>query len=138
MPKKSALEIYALAVCLFAVVFIVIAMAIALYDIVRVAFPNFTLNAQSAERYGNNDAYWDMVRPRCFGENTENCDAAAVRPPEEEVTRRRTRALETQYENERRTGEQGLVQALIFTLVAVAVFAPHWLIARRSREQSPS
>lgn len=57
----------------------------------------------------------------------------AVRPPEQELTRRRLAALNIEYEIERRNGAQGLVQTILVTLVAICIFIPHWLVARQAR-----
>ena len=136
MSKKTALEIYALAVCLVAVVCFLITMIIGLYDVVKVAFPNFTLNTGTWGQHATNDAYWRWSRPHCYADRTTNCDETAVRPPEEALTKQRTEALENEYAMERRTGEQGLVHAALITLLSIGVFIPHWSLARRARDQA--
>lgn len=136
MSKKTALQLYALAVCLVAVVCLLITMIVGLYDIVKVAFPHFTLNTGTWGRYATDDAYWRWTRPHCHNDRTTNCDDTAVRPPAEELTKQRNDALANEYAMERRNGEQGLVHAALVTLVSVALFIPHWLLAKRAREQA--
>jgi hypothetical protein len=56
--KKSLLEIYALAVCFATIVCFVISLGVALYKIVEIINPEFTMNSYEYKRYQSNDAYW--------------------------------------------------------------------------------
>ena len=61
--KKTALEIYALSVCLVAVVCLVIATGIALYCMIQLAVPQFTMTGYTYNQYQTNDAYWASCGP---------------------------------------------------------------------------
>ena len=61
--KKSLLEIYALAVCFVTVVCFVIALGIGLYDLVELAYPEFSLSSYEYERHQSDEAFmrWDPI-----------------------------------------------------------------------------
>lgn len=136
MAKRSILETYALAMCFVTAVTFVFTSGFLLYDIVRVVSPGFTLDRFFAERYADNNTYWEHERPRCYEGRTQNCGDSAVRPPEGDLTKRRSAGLALEQSGERRRGWQGLVQNLLLVLVNIAVFGLHWRIARRAREQN--
>ena len=132
--KKTVLEVYAMAVCFVTVVCFVVASAIALYAVLGMARPEFTMPAHTYESFLSNDAYYQFYEgsrvARVFpGREKEN----AVRPPEATLTRLRTEAFARAVLMEARDNTQTLVKSLLVMLVDALVFAAHWMLARRSR-----
>ena len=132
--KKTVLEIYALAVCLVAIVCLVIAVGIALYGAVQVAAPQFTMSGYAYNQYQNNDAFWASCGPgiRSCATGEKNRE----RPAETELTRQRETAFLSALASERRDGAQTLVKCAIFIVVAVVVFVFHWFLAKRARSSA--
>ena len=120
--KKSLLEIYALAVCFVTVVCFVIALGIGLYDMVELAFPEFSLSSYEYERHQSDEAFmrrWPKDKKR---------------PPEGEITKLREESYQTELRKEQRSAMQSLVQILIVLVIDVVVFFVHWRLAKRARE----
>jgi hypothetical protein len=61
--KKSILEIYALAVCFFTVACFVVASGIALYNLIQVVNPEFSLDSQQYNQHQTNDIFWNLTAP---------------------------------------------------------------------------
>ena len=130
--KKSLLEIYALAVCFITIACFVVTLGIALYALVGIADPEFTLNSYQFAQYQTNDQYWRG----CGIGNCVGVERKGERPAEADLTRQREEAFARALSNERRESSQTLVKSLIVLLVDSAVFAVHWVIARHARSSS--
>jgi hypothetical protein len=129
--KKSLLEIYALAVCFATMVCFVIALGVALYSIVEIANPEFTMNSYQYNRYQSNDAYW-LGKVNDY----QNKDKEMKRPSEDELTKERKEGYRLAVISERRGGFQGVTKTAIIILIDTVVFLIHWLIARRARDSN--
>jgi hypothetical protein len=129
--KKSLLEIYALAVCFIIVVCFVVAIGVAIYDIVKISKPEFTLSSYEYKRHQNNDEFW-----RSYKMGYENRDKDLQRPPEEILTKQRLESYPLTIMAERRDAFQSLTKSTIILIINVLVFLVHWQIARRARETS--
>jgi hypothetical protein len=119
--KRNAVEVYALAVCFFTVACCVVALSIALYDVVQIAAPAFTASFPYDERF---------VRPVELG--PAKVDSAAA-PTEAELEAERRRQREVSIENEKRRAQQSLVQMGILIGIDIGLFAVHWHLARKAR-----
>ncbi len=128
--KKSILEIYALAVCFATIVCFVITLGISIYDIVRIASPEFTMSSYEYNRHQSNDAYWKSSN------NCSNDDKKEQRPADEELTKQRLASYQQSIKSELRDAFQSLIQSVIILIIAVIVFLIHWRVARRSRESN--
>ncbi len=128
--KKSILEIYALAVCFATIVCFVITLGISIYDIVRIANPEFTMSSYEYNRHQSNDAYWKSSN------NCSNDDKKEQRPADEELTKQRLASYQQSIKSELRDAFQSLIQSVIILIIAVIVFLIHWRVARRSRESN--
>ena len=128
--KKTVLEIYALAVCFVTVVCFVIAFGIALYSLVQIAKPEFTMSSWTYASFQTNDAYWDSCGGR-YGCGPD--EKKRERPPEPELTKKREEAYSRALASEQRDGGQSLVKSLIVVLLDLAIFFGHWVLARRAR-----
>ena len=126
--KKSILEIYALAVCFATIVCFVVAFGIALYDVIQISKPEFTLSSHVYNRHQNNDAFWNS----CGQYDSKEKDKK--RPAENELTKSRMESYQQALQSERRDAFQGITQATIIILIDVLFFVVHWRIARRARE----
>ncbi|MEQ1774493.1 MAG: hypothetical protein ABL891_11985 [Burkholderiales bacterium] len=126
--KKTALEIYALAVCLFAVILFVVCSGIAVYSTIQISNPEFTMRSWTYQMYRSNDVYWDrQTRYR------DRDGKATARPDEVELTRQRTEAFAEEVMVEKRDGMQYLVKSLIVLILGIVVFLIHWALARKAR-----
>jgi hypothetical protein len=88
--------------------------------VIRVASPSFTLNGWQYSHSQSNDAFWFAQPLR---------QQPPQRLTEAELNQKRQRAFSIALKVERRGGAQTLVKSLIITLIDMAVFAAHWLIA---------
>lgn len=127
--KKSLLEIYALAVCFATIVCFVISLGVAIYSIVEIINPEFTMNSYEYKRYQSNDAYW-LSRV----DDYRNKEKEMQRPSEDELTKQRTEGYRLAVISEKRDGYQGLTKTGIIILINILVFFIHWRIAQRARE----
>lgn len=127
--KKSLLEIYSLAVCFMIIVCFVVALGVAIYDIVKIAAPEFTLSSYEYKRHQNNDEFW-----RNYQYAYENRDKKVERPPEDILTKQRLESYPLTIEAERRNAVQSFTIAVIILIINVIVYMVHWRIARRARE----
>lgn len=123
--KRSLVEIYALAVCFVTVTCFAIAMGIAIYDFVQIAYPEITVHSHHYERHQSNAAYRSSHHP------DPNVIAALS---EEDVTKRREESYRSVLNGERRDGWQSLLRMAIIMLVDVLFFFFHWRLAKRVRE----
>ncbi len=127
--KKSLLELYALAVCFAAVICFVSSSGIALYSVVAIINPEFTISAFEYKQYQSNDTYWQQHKYEFATKGRE-----IQRPPEDELTKKRKEGYELAVIAEKRSGLQTLTKTLIVIMIDIVVFLIHWLIARRARE----
>lgn len=120
--KKTILEIYALAVCFFTVACFVITLGIALYDVIKVAAPEFTLKAYQYDQHQSNDAFKRHIPEK---ERDSISD--------EELTKRREESYAQTIRSEQHQGKQSLVQMGIIMFIDIIVFMFHWVLAKRAR-----
>jgi hypothetical protein len=119
--RKSALEIYAFAVCLVSVVFLLVSAAIGSNELVRVFFPSVTVGGYVHEQ-SMSDAQYLRLLP-------QNQPA----PQTSEIPRLRREALESALRSERQNGLSAFLQSLMYVVAAGVVFRLHWRIGRRER-----
>lgn len=146
--KKTILEIYALAVCFATIVCATVALGIALWDVVQVTAPEFTINNYSFERYQDNDSFRssdcaaDPARKAAeaaaaAASGTATATAASNNGKcgysDAELDAKRVQEWTKQLNSEKRQGFQSLVRCLIVILLDLLVFSAHWILARRAR-----
>jgi hypothetical protein len=127
--KKTILEIYALAVCFFTVTCFAITLGIAIYDVIQVVYPSFTINNYKFEQHQSNEAFRNQLGS-CGNKDKEPLLSEA------EVTKKREESWALALRSERHEGAQSLVSMLIILFVSAIVFLIHWRIAQRSRESA--
>lgn len=132
--KKTILEIYALAVCFFSVVALVVIFGIGCYSTISFVNPEFTLNSFAYTRHQSNDSFW----AGCSG--SWECGSAGekkgVRPPELELSKLRLASFQRDLFSEERAGLQSIVRCLIGLICTSLVFLLHWFLAKRARNAS--
>ncbi len=134
--KKSILEIYALAVCFVALLCLVIALGIGVYDLVQMANPALTVNVYEYERHQSNEAFRGSPGRALRGIAPGIPMEQPPERPEEEVTQQREESFQAALRSERRRGLQSFIQVVIILVIDVLVFVPHWLLARKRRAAS--
>lgn len=121
---KSKLEIYALVVCVSAMICLVISISIAGYSLVQIIDPGLTTRGYAYNQFESNDSWWAMQ---------QRVRKDPQRPSEEVLTKERLNALRIELRMERREGIVTLLHCLMFVVVAAITFIIHWQIAKRAR-----
>jgi hypothetical protein len=137
--KRPLLEIYALAVCLFTIACFAITLGVALYDIVQVSAPAFTLSADEYERHQSDEAFQSYVGRRhvvALNSQAESVETGAPAKSSPKITRQREESFRHAINAERRSGFQSLVRTSIIMLVSSLVFWLHWRLAAYSRREN--
>jgi hypothetical protein len=96
---------------------LVVALGIAIYDIVQIAAPSFTV--QQYELWQSDEHYLSFYP-----------DKKGL--PPQEIARLRVTARQSALASERRSAMQSLLFTTIIILIDAVVYAVHWRIARRS------
>ena len=131
--KKSVLEIYALAVCFFTVACFVIVTGMAIWEVVRLSAPEFTLSSFLWQQHQTDDAF----KTKLVNEHRYVAEKHTYTPPEgTELTKARETSFAQAIASERRTASQDLIRNLIILLIDGLVFVVHWKIAIRARQSA--
>jgi hypothetical protein len=123
--KKTILEVYALAVCLFAVIVITITSSILIYNIVGVLSPKLTMSGYKYEKYQNNENFKSK-------NGISKDDAKSL--SEDEITSKRETAYVQEIRAEKRGNFQTILNSAIYLLVSSVILLIHWKISKQSRE----
>jgi hypothetical protein len=125
--SKSGLQRNAQAICLLALTLGVVGGGFAVWNGVRMGWPQLTLPAEVAARYADNEAFAAQLRdkPARAGSTYPLEDEQQI----DEMRRKQWLAARTA---EWHRGMRGLVQSLIFIAVCSVVFAIHAAIVLRS------
>jgi len=130
--KRTLLEIYALAVCFFAVACFVIVLGMAAWNGIALSAPGFTLSSYVWGHHQSDQAFRDYLA----GQHRHADEKDYVPPEGTALTQARERSLALEIQSERRSAFQGLVRYVIILFIDAALFAVHWRLAGRAR-QSP-
>ena len=131
--KKSWLEIYALAICFFTVACFAVALGAALWDVVQITAPDFTMRDDYWTKHRSDEAFRQaLIEEHRFREVV----STYVPPAGAELTLAREEGHAQAVSKERRAASQGLAQRLIILLVDLLVFLIHWKIAARARQNT--
>ncbi|MGR8978907.1 MAG: hypothetical protein ACU84H_02280 [Gammaproteobacteria bacterium] len=136
--RKTIIEIYALAVCFFSVACLVITLGIALYDLVGIAAPAFTLDTRDYERHQSDQAFLEsggttthIVRVE-GGERREEIRSAT---DSANLPKKREESFQRALKTEQRSAGQSLVRSTIIMIIASIVFMIHWRLAKLSQRE---
>lgn len=129
--KKTILEVYALAVCFFTVACLAITAGVAIYDVIQITAPQFTIDNYTYEKHQSNET---------FRKTLESCGDKDNKPvlSETELTKKREESWALEMRGEKHNGVQSLIFTLIIIFVSAIIFIIHWRIARLARESSIS
>ena len=135
--KKTIVEIYALAVCFFSVACLVIVLGIAIWGLIEVACPEFTVSGHTYEKHQSNDAFLGRHNEflnlgKSIGINVEDIDTSAL--TQEEISQSRKRSWDRALSGEIISAAQSLARNVIIMLISIVIIWVHWGIARRARE----
>jgi hypothetical protein len=128
--KRSLLELYALAVCFFTVICLVIALGVGLYDLVQIAQPEFTISAQTYERHQSNEAFASRAFISLIEPQTVPPEGAS----QDEITSLRQDSYQAVLRMERRQASQSATLVAIVLAIDIAIFYFHWRVAARARQ----
>jgi hypothetical protein len=131
--KKSILEVYAMAVCFVCVLCFVVSAGLAMYGLVGMANPEFTMSSWTYGQHQTNDAF--VAGPPEFPRIGEG-EQRRERPPEAELTQKRVDSFARAIASERRASAQTVVKTVIVMLIDLLVFLFHWYVGRRARESA--
>lgn len=126
--KKTILEIYAFAVCFFAVICFVFSFGFLVWNVVELSAPEFTIDNYNYQCHQSDDGYAD-----CFSnaeKHTRDENPVAF-PTGAELTNKRLADYAQAIHAERRQAVQGIVQKVIMLLIIIGVFLIHWRLAKR-------
>ena len=129
--SRTALQIYAAAVCFASVTCLAIAIGIASYSSVAMLNPSFTLHPMSMPMYAPSPF---MIPPVSMDGSHIVGGGTMLAAPQlsaEELATRRAAALETAIRNELATAKQSLLRWGIAALISGILFVAHWRILRR-------
>ena len=126
--KKSILEIYALAVCFLMVFVTGFSLGKAVYSIIEISNPQFTLSSYEYGRLQTND---NFCNSNVYGHIKTLCDKQAT----DQITQLRINALNSAVSAEQRSGYQSLIIAIIVLTISLIIFVLHWLLAKRARQE---
>lgn len=135
MAKRSALQIYALIVCFFAVAYAAVVGAGAVWSGVSLAAPAFTLDRYEWSRHQSDEAFCESRPPLCTP--MEDKGAPPPLPPEARAAER-ARSYALALAAHRREAGQDLLRALIGLFFAGLILALHWRLARRATDPDPA
>jgi len=130
--KKTILEIYALAVCFFAVACFVITLGFGLWNIVEFSIPEFTINNHEYACHTTDAQY-----QKCFANQYKNKqeDRLEPFPTGSALTATRTSDYHRIIQSEQRQALQSMAQKAIILLINLLVFFAHWLLAKHARAE---
>ena len=113
------LKVYALLICIVAVITFSISSGIAIYDSIEIIQPKLTLKYYQYSRHQSNEAFTGGRKQ--FEKKTE-----------EEITKIREKSYKVALDTERRGGFQSLLRMLIVMLVNAVLFLIHWKMVKKA------
>ncbi len=131
--KRSVLEIYALVVCFFTVVCFVVYLGMAVWSVVSLSAPEFTMNGLWWQQYQSDESYKEHL-VGIYGRGTDKDNYVA--PTGQALTDARAKAFGEQLATERHSAATELIHNIIILLINILVFVPHWRLASRARQSA--
>jgi len=122
--RNSAIQFYALAVCFSALMCLVVALGVGIYDIIQISAPEFTMQQWQSDYYKSNERFL-----------ASNPDKKEL--PQAEVSELREGGYRDALAAERHSAKQSAVFITIILAIDVVVFAVHWRLATRNQSQLP-
>jgi len=143
--KKTIVEIYALIICLVAVITLSINLGLSIYSGIGILNPSITLNSYQYKIHQNNDSFWEEQRYKIHEpikvspvENFVSKKSAPkqrVKPSEKLLTEKRLASYQLELDAEQRDNLQNLIAQFIIIVISSLLLLVHWLfILRRKNE----
>jgi hypothetical protein len=140
--KRSILEIYALAVCFFTVACFVFMVGYAAWYVLEICAPKFTIGAAEYQRHKSDNAFRESLvsqhnydgAPAPPSSSAPGAGTSYVPPEGAALKAAREKSLQQLLDVERRHASQDLVENSFFLCITVVVFAVHWKLAARARQ----
>ena len=128
--NRISVEQYALGVCFVCVFGLIFTLAEAVYAIVGIYSPEFTMPRANLEYRATvtNDTYWKWL---------SSFDKQQSRPSDDELARRRSEAHRELLAAHTQSAKGTLLQSLIYFVVFAVVLIIHWRLAARFRQVTP-
>jgi hypothetical protein len=118
---RRLLEVYALAACFVSMIFLLVSVAMCLYQFLQIVAPWVTVSGYARERSISDERFletWPKDRPA---------------PEPSTIARLRREGLESALRAERHDGLNSFLQSLMYAIAAGLVFGLHWRLAQRER-----
>jgi hypothetical protein len=132
--KKTLLEIYALLICLGAVICFAISLGIGVYSMIGIIDPEITLDSWEYSKHQSNDAYWEDKRGSLYVPVVEPKEVEPpVRPNKNELTKQRLESFASAIKIEKRESKQSVLRISIILFICTILFFIHWRIAKKTR-----
>ncbi len=128
MNKKSIVAIYAVAVCFISVASAIVCATTAIYNVVEITNPKFTMSSYDYNPHQNNESFLEY-KLKSYPKDYDNPYRAMS---EDKLTAARERSFQMMLDHERRSGQQSLLRCLIVIMVLALTFWGHWTIARKA------
>lgn len=129
--KKNIFEIYCYLVCLLTLMCAVVVLGLFAYNIVRISYPDFTLENRDVKRFSSNENY---VQAEDFrSRKDEKYRNRFENMAEEEITKLRLDEHQLEIRMQRRAGFQNLVRHGIVLGIDLLVFFIHWKMGRKEK-----
>ena len=143
--KKTIVEIYALIICLVAVITLSINLGLSIYSGIGILNPSITLNSYQYKIHQNNDSFWEeqrykkhepiKVSPVENSVSKKSAPKQRVKPSEKLLTEKRLASYQLELDAEQRDNLQNLIAQFIIIVISSLLLLVHWLfILRRKNE----
>ncbi len=131
--KKTAIEIYALIICLGAMICLAVNMGLMIYNVVSLVKPDLTISDHQYTTHQNNNNYWqdqsgrsNISRMNIFAPNPQKDSNPIQRPTESELTKQRLDSYQNVIAIEKRSATRDLIFEFIVILISTILFFTHW------------
>lgn len=131
--KKTAIEVYALLVCLGAMTCLSVNIGLVLHDTVSLVKPSLTISTYQYNNHQNNDNYWqhqvgqsNIIQLNDLTLNPKKDKKFVKRPTKNELTQQRLDSYQSVIEAEKRSAIRDLIFEFIVILVSSILFFTHW------------
>ena len=130
---KRSLFIYALVICLGAIIGLATSLGVGAYSVIGIINPEFTISSYQYDEHQSNDAFWDRNKNR---NRDWNEDIDPDRPPEDVLSKQREESYTRVLSSEVRNNVQGVViQSIVLFICTVLLFI-HWRLIKNLKAES--
>ena len=145
--KKTIVEIYALLICLVAVITLSINLGLSIYSTIGIVNPSITLDSYQYKIHQNNDSFWQEQRHKFepYISSPVNVEGTKpnkieqrerVRPSEKILTEKRLASYQLELDSEARNNLQNLISQFIIIVISSLLLLIHWLFILRRKNDS--